>query len=95
METVGKGVIKYGGVVAAILAVGAIMIGITHEFAIEFSSFAWFIAYAGISFGLYSVADNIFLKNFNTAVELKNGNVAYALVLLGFAVIIAACVGAA
>ncbi len=90
-----KKTIKYAGVVASILAIAALALGVTHRFFIEFSGFAWFIAYTGISFGLYSIADNIFLRSFDTVEELKNGNVAYAIKLLGFAIIIAACVSAA
>ncbi len=95
MTDIKKGVIKYGGVVASLLAVGALLLGVTHKFFIEFSGFAWFITYVGISFGLYSLVDNVFHRAFNDEEELKKGNVAYAIKMLGYAIIIAACVSAA
>lgn len=95
MVTFKKDVIRYAVPVAGILAVGALAIAITTKFFVEFNDLAWFLVLTGISFGLYSIADNIFLKSFNTKEELKKGNVAYAIVLLGFAIIIAACVSAA
>jgi hypothetical protein len=95
MATIKKDVIKYAIPIVGILAVGALAISITSKFFVEFNDLAWFIVLTGISFGLYSVADNIFLKAFNTNDELRKGNVAYAIKLLGFAIIIAACVSAA
>ncbi len=95
MTDIKKDVIKYAAPIVGILAVGALAISITSKFFVEFNDLAWFIVLTGISFGLYSVADNIFLKSFNTNDELRKGNVAYAIKLLGFAIIIAACVSAA
>lgn len=90
---VGEGTIKYAAAVLGILIVASALVAVTERFFSEFSSVAWFGIRVGLGFAAYSIADNIFLRDFNTTDELRKGNVAYAIKLFGFALIIGFCAG--
>ena len=90
----GTDTVRYAVVVIAILIVASALIAVTNRFFAEFSSIAWFVARVGMGFGMYAICDNIFLREFKTIDEIRNGNVAYAIVLFGFALIIGFCAGA-
>jgi len=44
----------------------------------------------GIVVGAYIVADEVILREFNTLHEIRNGNVAYALLLVSIAILVLA-----
>ena len=79
-----------------VLLTTVVVVGVGYTFtrAIQFSGFAAALAKAAI--GILFYAFYVFvMKRINTVEELKKGNVAYAVFLLGFAVVIAACIATA
>ena len=58
----------------------------------ELSSFALLIFLAGMAIWFLFKIDEYFLPNIDLLEELKKGNIAYALALLGVAIIIAAAI---
>lgn len=79
-------VILFGTIVAVIL------IFITFNWLIEFSSFSVGIAKGILGVALVWIFDEYGLKEIDTIKELKKGNIAYALFLLGFFIVIAAAI---
>ena len=73
----------------------ALAVGYTFTRAIQFSGFAAALAKAAIGIFLFYAFDVFVMKRIDTMEELKKGNVAYAVFLLGFAVVIAACIATA
>lgn len=90
-----KDAIKYGPVAASIIVVGILLLGITRTFFSTYDEFAWMIIKIGIGTVIFSYVDNVFLKGQNTKEQLSQGNVAHALYLVGFAIIIGAGIIAA
>ena len=76
-------------------AVAVVAVGYTFTWAIQFSAFAAALAKAAIGIFLFYAFDVFVMKRIDTVEELKKGNVAYAVFLLGFAVVIAACIATA
>jgi hypothetical protein len=87
--------IKYGWLVAILLAVGIVAVGASYQWAIEFSGFAWFILLAGGGLFIWSQVDTWLLRLVDTLQQIQNGNVAVALYMLSAAIIIAAAIVAA
>lgn len=79
-------VILFGTIIAVIL------IFITFNYLIEFSSFSVGIAKGILGVTLVWMFDEYGMKGINTIEELKKGNVAYALFLLGLFIVIAAAI---
>jgi hypothetical protein len=68
---------------------------------IMFYTFNWFIEFSAIAFGMLKavigialiwVIDRYAVKELNTIVELKKGNVAYAIFFLGLSIIVASAI---
>jgi len=79
-------VILFGTIIAVVL------IFITFNWLIEFSSFSVGIAKGILGVALVWIFDEYGLKQIDTIEELKKGNIAYALFLLGFFIVIAAAI---
>jgi len=75
--------------------VAVVAVGYTFTRAIQFSGFAAALAKVAIGMVLFYAFDVFVMKQIDTVEELKKGNVAYAVFLLGFAVVIAACIATA
>ena len=77
------------------LAASALLIWWTFTRVVELSGFAAALGKAVLAMVLFYVFDTYVLKTIDTVQELKRGNVAYALFLLGYAIVVAACVATA
>lgn len=75
---------------AAIVAI--IFIFITFNWLIELSSFAVGLAKGVLGISIVWIFDEYGLKSVNTIEELKKGNIAYALFLLGLFIVVAAAI---
>lgn len=74
-----------------ILFLIAISIGsvwLTFEYFPQYSYFGAAVAKVGISITLFYLIDAYLLSEIETIEELKNGNIAYALVILAYAIIV-------
>ncbi len=74
------------GIVAIIAFVGLFVL------VPEFSGFASSLVKITIGAGLFFLFDQYVLKDLDTIEELKKGNVAYAIFMLGYAVLLAAAI---
>lgn len=69
-----------------------IFIVVTYNWLIEFSSFSVGMAKGVLGVFLVWVFDRFAMKEIDTVEELKKGNIAYALFLLGLFIIISAAI---
>ncbi len=76
-----------------IFAVGFITAFLCFTYLIELSSFPFAILKAIIGIFIFWLIDRFALHEIDTIQELKKGNIAYALFVLGICVIIAVAVG--
>lgn len=63
-----------------------------YNYFIEFSSFAVGLAKGVLGVYLFWIVDKYAIKEIDTIKELKKGNIAYAIFLLGIALIIASAI---
>lgn len=77
----------------ALLAVAAVHY--TFEYFPQYSYFGAAVAKVSISVILFWVIDTYLLPEIDTVTEIKNGNIAYALVILAYAIIVAAAISTA
>jgi len=84
--------VSYRTPTVLLLAVGAALVWLTFNYFIEFSGFAMIVAKAAIGLSLAAIVDNVILGGLNTHDEISGGNTAYAVVYLGFMLIIAAAI---
>lgn len=80
-------------IAAALLAV--LVIWFTFTVAIEFSGFAAAFGKAVIGMFAWYAFDKVVLREIDTITEIKKGNIAHALFILSYAVILAACIASA
>lgn len=78
--------------VAVITFFAVIFIFITFNWLIELSSFAVGLAKGALGIFMFWIFDKYAVKEIDTINELKERNIAYAIFLLGIAVIIAAAI---
>jgi hypothetical protein len=80
-------------IVSAVITIAAVHLTFTTF--IEFSGFAAGFAKAVIAIALFVFADRFLLTEINTITELKNGNIAYAIFCLAYALLVGLCVSTA
>ena len=78
--------------IAVVTAVTIFFIWLTYNYLIEFSSFAIGMAKAVLGFFLVWVLDKYGVKEIDTIEELKKGNIAYAIFVLGIWIVVAAAI---
>lgn len=75
------------------LAFAAVWFTFPHSGAVEYSGFAVGLVKLALGLGAYMVVDNIAFRQVDTIKEItEKGNVPYAIVHLGFAIVIAAAI---
>jgi len=88
----GKSTIK---TILIISIVAVILVFLTFNWFFEFSAFAVSILKAIMGFTLVWLIDRFAIPEVNTMEELKKGNIAYAIFMLGISIVIAAAIIAA
>jgi hypothetical protein len=78
---------------AAVFILGFLLAFASYQLLIEFSSFPMGLLKGIIGIMLFWVIDRFAIKEIDTIEELKKGNIAYALFVLGICIIIAVAVG--
>lgn len=78
--------------IAIITFITVVLIVLTYNWLIEFSSFSIGMAKGVLGVFLFWIFDRYAVKEIDTIAELKKGNIAYAIFLLGIAIIIAAAI---
>ncbi len=78
--------------VAAVTFFAVVFIYITFNWLIELSSFSIGLAKGTLGIFLFWIFDKYAVKEIDTITELRKGNIAYAIFLLGIAIIIAAAI---
>jgi hypothetical protein len=65
---------------------------VTYLYAIEFSAFAFGLGKVAIAIIVFSAFDRFVLTDIDTILEIKKGNIAYAIMLLAVAILIASAI---
>ena len=78
--------------IAAATFFAILFIWLTYNYLIEFSSFAVGMAKGILGFFMVWVLDKYGVKEIDTIEELKKGNIAYALFVLGIWIVVAAAI---
>ncbi|MEW6506397.1 MAG: hypothetical protein AB1432_01495 [Bacteroidota bacterium] len=78
--------------IAVVAFIAIILIYITFNWLIELSSFSVGLAKGVLGIFMFWIFDKYAVKEIDTIKELKERNIAYALFLLGMAIIIAAAI---
>ncbi len=79
--------------VVAIIAAGSIYW--TFNFFLEFSGFAAAFAKAVLGIFAWVAFDKIVLREIDTITEIKQGNIAHAIFVFSYSLILAACIASA
>jgi len=79
-------------VVAIMTVVTIIVVVVTYNWLIEFSSFTLGLAKGVLGILIFLVFDQFAMPSIDTIEELKKGNIAYALYLLGICVVVGAAI---
>lgn len=83
---------KYNLTTIGIVIASLLAIILTYIYAIEFSAFAFALGKVSIAIVLFWLFDKVVLKDIETIDEIKKGNIAYGLLLLSFAILIASAI---
>ena len=83
---------NYKKTIISILFFSLLAVSITYLYAIEFSAFAFGLGKVTISLILFSIFDKFILTDIDTIYELRKGNIAYAIMLLSVAILIASAI---
>ena len=75
-----------------IILIGAVALVGLSIYAVAFSTLGFAFAKAVIGLVLFWLFDRYVMKDIDTFTELKNGNVAYALFLVGISIVLAATI---
>lgn len=70
-------------------------LALTHLLFFQFSTLAWAFTKAVLAISLFVAVDSTLLSDINTIEQLKKGNIAYALVILSYALLVGLCVSTA
>jgi len=79
-------------IVAIIISIVAVL-G-TFNYLINYSGFAAGVAKSIIGIGLFYLTDHYLLHEIDTLTEIKKGNIAYAILILSYAIIYSICIAA-